>query len=71
MWLKLRTGDDDEDVFAEFQGNTKDVLERALVSCKTKYSRFLGQPIRLRSSDFSRLVLSRTLSPFASPGQGS
>lgn len=32
MWLKLRTGDDDEDVFAEFQGNTKDVLERALVS---------------------------------------
>ena len=32
MWLKLRhgKGDTDEDVFAEFQGNTKDVLEKAL-----------------------------------------
>lgn len=32
IWLKLRTGDDDEEVFAEFQGNTKDFLERTLVS---------------------------------------
>ncbi|CAO1636937.1 unnamed protein product [Parajaminaea phylloscopi] len=30
MMMKLRTGHRDEDVFAEFQGNTKDVLERAL-----------------------------------------
>lgn len=30
MMLKLRTGGKDEDVFAEFQGNTKDVLERSL-----------------------------------------
>ncbi|SNX87597.1 related to TCB3 - protein localized to membranes, bud-enriched [Melanopsichium pennsylvanicum] len=30
--LKLRTGDGDEDVFAEFAGNTKDVLEKALNS---------------------------------------
>ncbi|CAO1613293.1 unnamed protein product [Sympodiomycopsis kandeliae] len=30
MMLKLRTGHKDDDVFAEFQGNTKDVLERAL-----------------------------------------
>lgn len=30
MMLKLRTGKRDEDVFAEFQGNTKDVLERSL-----------------------------------------
>ncbi len=32
MWLKLRTGrgDTQEDVFAEFQGNTKDVLEKTL-----------------------------------------
>lgn len=30
MWLKLRTGNDDNNVFAEFQGNTKDVMERAL-----------------------------------------
>jgi Ca2+-dependent lipid-binding protein len=32
MWLKLRTGSgtDDASVFAEFQGNTKDVMERAL-----------------------------------------
>ncbi|PWN50042.1 tricalbin [Violaceomyces palustris] len=28
--LKLRTGDSDEDVFAEFAGNTKDVLEKTL-----------------------------------------
>lgn len=30
MWLKLRTGTDDQSVFAEFQGNTKDVMERCL-----------------------------------------
>ena len=30
--LKLRTGDGDDDVFAEFAGNTKDVLEKALNS---------------------------------------
>lgn len=30
MMLKLRTGRKDDDVFAEFQGNTKDVLERSL-----------------------------------------
>ena len=30
MMMKLRTGSREEDVFAEFQGNTKDVLERAL-----------------------------------------
>ncbi|SPO32702.1 related to TCB3 - protein localized to membranes, bud-enriched [Ustilago trichophora] len=30
--LKLRTGDGDDDVFAEFAGNTKDVLEKALDS---------------------------------------
>lgn len=30
IWLKLRTGNDDSDVFAEFQGNTKDFLERSL-----------------------------------------
>ncbi|PWY97366.1 tricalbin [Testicularia cyperi] len=30
--LKLRTGDGDEDVFAEFAGNTKDVLEKTLNS---------------------------------------
>lgn len=30
MMLKLRTGPRDEDIFAEFQGNTKDVLERTL-----------------------------------------
>jgi Ca2+-dependent lipid-binding protein len=32
IWLKLRTGNgkDDNSVFAEFQGNTKDFLERAL-----------------------------------------
>ena len=30
--LKLRTGDSDDDVFAEFAGNTKDVLEKALNS---------------------------------------
>jgi Ca2+-dependent lipid-binding protein len=30
IWLKLRTGTDDNSVFAEFQGNTKDVMERAL-----------------------------------------
>ncbi|CEH17519.1 Ca2-dependent lipid-binding protein CLB1/vesicle protein vp115/Granuphilin A, contains C2 domain [Ceraceosorus bombacis] len=30
MWLKLRTGSNDNDIFAEFQGNTKDVLERTL-----------------------------------------
>lgn len=30
MWIKLRTGTTDDSVFAEFQGNTKDVLERAL-----------------------------------------
>ncbi|KAN0064038.1 Tricalbin-2 [Thecaphora frezii] len=28
--LKLRTGDDDDDVFAEFSANTKDVLEKTL-----------------------------------------
>lgn len=28
--LKLRTGDGDDDVFAEFAGNTKDVLEKTL-----------------------------------------
>ena len=32
MWLKLRTGSGkgENDVYAEFQGNTKDVLERCL-----------------------------------------
>lgn len=30
IFLKLRTGSRDEDVFAEFQGNTKDLLERSL-----------------------------------------
>ncbi|EST08677.1 C2 domain protein [Kalmanozyma brasiliensis GHG001] len=30
--LKLTTGDGDDDVFAEFSGNTKDVLEKALNS---------------------------------------
>jgi len=30
MWLRLRTGKDDNTIFAEFQGNTKDVMERAL-----------------------------------------
>lgn len=30
--LKLRTGEGDEDVFAEFTGNTKDVLEKTLDS---------------------------------------
>ncbi|UZJ51522.1 hypothetical protein CBS101457_000842 [Exobasidium rhododendri] len=30
MWMKLKTGNDTNSVFAEFQGNTKDVMERAL-----------------------------------------
>jgi Ca2+-dependent lipid-binding protein len=43
MWLKLRTGrgDTQEDVFAEFQGNTKDILERAL----NKEAEFTLQPV--------------------------